>query len=119
MYIVTIEEGTFTIPGIGAATNNIGVISKEDVLSAKRNQFINYEDTQEINGGNFMSGLKKFGHNVGKFVHDAAPYVKAAIPYVREGISLAKDLAPLLAAGEVVGEGRMNRCDLKHRIRRI
>lgn len=126
MYIVIVNEGSLTIPGYGHAINQIGVISKSDVLTAKRNPFIDYQDIQEVNGGNFLSGLKHFGQKVAHAIREAAPYAKAAYkygkkaaPYIKEGLEIAEAVAPLLAAGEVVGEGRMSRKSLKSRMRRI
>lgn len=126
MYIVVVNEGSFTIPSYGKADAQIGIISRNDVLNAQRNPFINYEDIQEVNGGNFLSGLKKFGHKLGRAAMDAAPYVKAAykygkkaMPCIESAAEIAEAVAPYLAAGEVVGEGRMRRKDLRSRMRRI
>lgn len=126
MYIVIVNEGSLTITGYGHAENQIGVLSRSDVLNARRNPFINYEKIQEVNGGNFLSGIKKFSHDLSEAAREAAPYVKKAYevgkkayPYVKTGVEVAEALAPLLAAGEVVGEGKMRRKSLKSRMRRI
>jgi hypothetical protein len=135
MYIVIVNEGSLTIPSYGHALNQIGVLTKSDVLEAKRNPFIDYEDIQEINGGNFLSGLKKFGQKLAHAVKVSAPYVKKAYeigkkvyPYAKTGFDIARTIAPYLAAGEgqVVGEGEgvragaaMSRRDLRSRMRRL
>ena len=66
LYICIVSEGTFCITGMGSATTNIGVISSEDILNASMQPGVNYYDVQEVNGGNFFSGLVNFGKDVGK-----------------------------------------------------
>lgn len=63
-YIVSVAEGTFTIEGYGKSSTNIGVISSEDILNASQNEFINYQDVEEVQGGNFWTSLKNFGRNL-------------------------------------------------------
>lgn len=133
LYIVTVSEGSFTIPGYSRAINQVGVISKEDIMRAQYNPFVDYDDLQMINGGggDFLSGLKKFGKALGRsFKHTPSILKKGfevgrqALPYVKEGVKLARDLAPLaaLAAGNggsggvVVGGGEMSRQRLKQRL---
>lgn len=61
LYIVVVYEGTFTIPNSGASLVQIGVLSANDVLEAGRNGFVNYNDTQKVNGGgDFFSNIKDF-----------------------------------------------------------
>lgn len=102
-YIVIVNEGSLTIPGYGRALNQIGVLSKEDVLNAQRNPFVDYCDLRKINGGNFLSGLKRFGENIASVLKKSAPYVKKGLkvakevaPYVRDAIQLGR----MVAAGE-------------------
>ena len=135
-YIVVVNEGSLTIPGYGHALDQIGVLSKEDVLSAKRNPFVDYCDLRKINGGNFLSGLRRFGENV-------ADAIKKTAPYAKKGLKIAKDIAPyvkdaieigeLLAAGEkrkpmkkkskkggvVVGGASMSKRMLAERMRNL
>ena len=61
MYIVIVSEGTFTIEALGKSMTQLGVISRQDVLDARRSPFVNYKDVQQVNGGNYLSGLKEFG----------------------------------------------------------
>jgi hypothetical protein len=61
VYIITVLEGTFTIEGLGRSSTNIGVISSQDILDCQQQASINYNSVQEVNGGNFMSGLRSFG----------------------------------------------------------
>jgi hypothetical protein len=72
VYVVVVYEGTFTITGQGLATTNLGVITSEDILNAQQAPFVNYCDIEDVNGGNFLSGLKSFGNkilNAGKDVN--------------------------------------------------
>lgn len=64
LYIVVVSEGSFTIEGLGRASTNIGVISSEDILNAQISPFMNYRDVEDVNGGNFLSGLKQFGQKL-------------------------------------------------------
>lgn len=64
MYVVHVYEGTFVVTKLGSATTMLGVVSKEDVLNASKNPFVDYKDVEEVNGGNFLSGLKNFGEKL-------------------------------------------------------
>lgn len=58
LYVIVVSEGTFTITNAGSALTQTSVLSTRDVLDSQQNQMYNYLDIQEVNGGNFMSGLK-------------------------------------------------------------
>lgn len=100
MYIVVISEGTCTITENRTITQT-NILTKQDVLDARQKPPIDYQLIQMINGGNFFSGLKKFGKNVFDKIKKIVPYIKDAWPYIKQGISTAKEVAPLvqLAAG--------------------
>lgn len=104
LYIVVVSEGTFTIEN-NRSISMIGVVSKQDVLNAKTMDClcVNYEMTQDVNGGDFMSGLKKFGsdvwHGIKSAMGTAYKYGKKAWPYIRTGLDIARTVAPFLAAG--------------------
>lgn len=109
LMIVVVSEGTFTIEDNRAVTQ-VGVISKQDILDARMNMspYVNYEDIQRVNGGDFLSGLRKFGENVFHGIKGALSKAyeigQKIAPYVKTGIDIAKIIAPLLAAG---GEGEL------------
>jgi hypothetical protein len=63
MYIVPVLEGTFTIPSLGRALINIGVITSQDILDAAQKPGINYKDVEMVEGGNIFSGIKDFFSN--------------------------------------------------------
>ena len=68
LMVVPILEGTFSIMGLGQASRNIGVLSSNDILYAQANPWVNYNDVQKVNGGDFFSGLYDFGKSVHDFV---------------------------------------------------
>ncbi len=96
LYIVTVLEGTFTVEGLGRSSTNIGVINSEDIINCQQMAGINYNETQHVNGGNFMSGLRNFG----KWLKDTKVISNTLgqIPFVKYG-------APLLHAVTGLGEG--------------
>ncbi len=94
MYIVVVAEGTFTVEGIGKASTNIGVITSQDILDASASPWVDYNDVQAVNGGNFLSGLKSFGKDLWKYAKDNRlisqglsaipnPYTQMAAPVAR------------------------------------
>lgn len=76
LYIVCIMEGTFTIQGLGQASTNIGVITAKDVLDCQQNPHVSYADVENVNGGDFWSGLKSFGAKLLPFLRKAHDFVK-------------------------------------------
>jgi hypothetical protein len=76
LYIVVVNEGTFTIEALGKASTNIGVISSSDIMNAQQNPFISYNDIQCVNGGNFLSGLKNFGEKLLTGIKDVSDILK-------------------------------------------
>lgn len=145
LYIVVVSEGTFTIEN-NRSVSQIGVISKMDILEAKQHQspFIDYHDIMEVNGGNFLSGVARFGKDIWNKIK---PYVRSAVklgkkiyPYAKAAWNTARAIAPLVvglgeggsqagssagayAGGELVGGesgGRMvHRQHLKDRLKRM
>ncbi len=110
LYIVVVSEGTFTIEN-NRSVSMIGVVSKQDVLNARKMDCmcVNYEMTQDVNGGDFMSGLKKFGSDLWSGVKSAVgtayKYGKKAWPYIRTGLDIARTVAPFIGAGQEEEEG--------------
>lgn len=66
LYLVPVLEGSFTVPCLGRALINIGVITSQDILDAHSKPWISYEDVESVNGGNWWSGVK----NVLSKIHD-------------------------------------------------
>lgn len=107
-YIVVVSEGTFTIEKLGASMHQVGVLSKQDVLDAKTSRWVTYNDVQDINGGNFLTGLKDFGAKLLDGIKTAAPYIKKGFEVAQAVAPYAAPLLGLGEGGEVVG-GRRGR----------
>lgn len=105
LVICVVSEGTFTIVD-NRALQQVGVISAQDVLDAKQNlpMYIDYDLIQEVNGGNFFSGIKKFGQNIldkiTPYAKKAFEFAKKAAPYVKTGFDVARFALPLLGLGD-------------------
>lgn len=106
LYIVTVSEGSFTIVE-NRAVAQIGVISKEDILNAKSNPFIDYSAARGVYGGGDFFG------SVGDWFKGAYNTVKGAVekaaPVVRDVASVAAKVAPLLAGVGATSGGRRHR----------
>lgn len=121
VYLVVDTEGTFTVVN-GMGNAQLGVLTKNDVLNARPMEGVNYEDVLDIYGGNFF-------RNVGSFIKKLPRYAMKGIDFLEKDIlPIAKAVAPLLkmagAGVEVVPQGglitggrRMNRSELKRRIK--
>lgn len=129
LYIVTVSEGVFNILE-NRSVSQIGVVSRQDVLDAKQHlsDYIDYESIQEVNGGNFFSGISKFGHNILEKIRPIAKRVyefgKKIAPYIKTGMNVASAVAPFFAGlgeendgGVLVGGKIMNRSKLRNRLR--
>jgi hypothetical protein len=125
LYTVVISEGTFTVMD-NRSVAQIGVMSKEDVLNAKSNDFVDFETVQKYYGGDFFGSIGDFFSGAYNKTKGA---VEAAVPLIQKGIEIGKTVgpyvAPLLAAagkkkaGSVVGGKMLSRSDLKKRIEDI
>lgn len=76
LYVLVVSEGTFTITESGSAMVQNSVLSTKDVLEAKMNPMYNYLDVQEVNGGNFYSGLKNLGSKIYQNLGKANKFLK-------------------------------------------
>lgn len=88
--ILNLVEKTFTIPELGRAMLNIGVITSQDILDAQSKPCYSYADVEEVVGGNFFSGIKNF-------------FTQKVLPRIREfvnnkGISKSLGFIPHPAA---------------------
>lgn len=97
LYLVPISEGTFTIPKLGAALSQTGVISSKDILYAEQNPSVNYRDVEEVNGGNFMSGLRQFGNDVWNGIKKVSAFAKNDLLPVAKTVG---EVLPLFGLGE-------------------
>lgn len=136
LYVVPVYEGTFTITGLGSAMTQTAVISNSDIQEAQQNPMYNYKDVQEVNGGNFMSGLKNLVPRLkqaNKFLKDnkvvsraadAASYIPGMVGDVARDISsVAKQYGYGYGyeggceGGVVLGGAKMTKKQLQNRLK--
>lgn len=95
MYLIMVLEGTFVIEGIGRASQNIGVLTSQDILDASKKPFFSWDDIQEVNGGDFFGSIKDF------FVNKVLPVIKQS--------KIASNLAQLIPlAGPAISKSLRN-----------
>lgn len=130
LYIVPVYEGSFTITGKGSAQIQNAVLSYNDILTAQQNPMYNYKDVQEVNGGNFMSGLKSLVpklKSANKFLRDNKVISRAAdlgsyIPGMigdvsRDVSSIASKYGYGVEGGVVLGGAKMSKKQLQNRLK--
>jgi hypothetical protein len=66
LYMVIIQEGSMTIASAGQCQHQIGIISKQDVLSVRGSTGVSYRDARE--GGDLWSSVKDIASNVNDFL---------------------------------------------------
>ena len=69
LYVVCVYEGVFTVQD-GNCSVQIGVLSRQDVLNSRMVRGINYQQAQDVFGGNFWSTLKNAFSSAHRFVKD-------------------------------------------------
>ena len=126
IYLIVDNEGIFNIrDGLGLA--QIGILSKQDVLTARSKPGIDYEDVLDVYGGDFFSDvssfMKKLPQNIGKAVEwskdNLLPIAQAVAPLLM-GLGEGEDYngGALLDGGLMVGGRKMQRRQLRDRARR-
>lgn len=125
LYIVPILEGTFTVQSMGQCSTQVGVITPQDILSCQERPAINYKDVENVNGGDFWSGLVNFGSKLFPFLRDnkIISTVSGMIPHpIAQGISTAAKavgfgMDGMMASGEdggvLLGGRRLHRQNLR------
>ncbi len=136
LYIVPVLEGVFTISGLGRSSTNVGVITSKDILDAQSKPFVNYNDIEHINGGDFLSGLRDFGKKIVSGLKSVHDFIKDK-KLVSKGLSFIPHPAAQVASkavdvfgygegegedygygeGVLVGGKRMGRSELQKRLR--
>lgn len=99
LYVVVVNEGTFTIEN-NSAYAQIGVISHNDVLDSNKQIGINYGELKNMAGAAIFRNL---GRRLKKFVKDIPQLIKKYGPAAKEIFNIAKK-----AYGSGAGAGRMN-----------
>lgn len=82
LYVVAVHEGTMSIMN-GSVSHQVGVFSSQDVLDAKVDPMITYQDQKSVYGGSFFSRMKSF-------VTKAAPRIKK---FFQETKAISKGLS--------------------------
>lgn len=137
LYVLVVSEGSFTISNAGAALTQTAVISTRDVLEAQQNPMYSYLDVQEVNGGNFMSGLKDFAQKAyqglsrgNQFLRDnkvisraanVASYIPGTVGDISRDVGvIANKLGYGMQQGGVVLGGKsMSKNKLQNRLRNL
>jgi len=85
LMLITIEEGTWTIMN-NQCISVIGAVSRQDVVNSANRPMVDYEDIKDAYGGNFWSGLKRFGEKIWEGIKwigkKIAPVAKAVAPVI-------------------------------------
>lgn len=126
LYIVPVLEGTFTIQGLGQSSTNIGVISPKDVIDSESRPGISYADVEDVNGGDFWSGLKSFGSKLLPFLQKAHDFVKehkllsrglSMVPHPgAQGLSKIADTLGYGEGGVLLGGAKLSRSQMRRRL---
>lgn len=97
LYLVFVNEGTFTITSTGSAQHQLGVLSTMDVLNSQDQPGMNYRKIQGINGGgDFWGSLSNFGSKINDFLKQSKiiSSVASLIPHpiAQVGSQIAKNV---------------------------
>jgi len=89
IYVIVVQDGMITITSGMEAQQQLGTLTKEDVLNSRQYQQYGYHESRNPWGGSFWSEIKKVAQE--------------AMPIVEKGAEMALKygpmVAPLLAAG--------------------
>jgi len=69
LFVVCVYEGVFTVQD-GNCSQQIGVLSREDVLNSRIVRGINYQQAQDVFGGSFWDTLGRAFGTAGRFIKD-------------------------------------------------
>lgn len=123
LYLVVVNEGTFTIVSQGNAQHQLGVISERDVILSREMPGMNYRDIRSVEGGDFLSGISDFANKFNDFLKQSKVLSLAAdyIPVVgRTASKLVENLGygmeggvALQGRGGCAGGKKMNKAQLR------
>lgn len=124
LYLVTLSEGTFTVPSLGAANVQVGVLSGQDVLDAQSKPSVSYHSVAKAYGGaNFFDSLGNFASKINNFLKESkiistvAKAVPEGIPYASQIAKAVHGIAEPLGYGEPAGGRYTSRRELSSRVR--
>lgn len=131
MFVVIINEGVLTIDKSGNSVQQLGVLSKKDILDSPSLPLMSYKLAKTMYGGNFLSDLKQFGSRaIGaikkalpttvKIARSVKPAIEAFAPESIPAIEAADQVARSLGYGRrgkgVVGGKAISRRMLRERM---
>jgi hypothetical protein len=142
IYLIVVGDGVFNIPALGVASTENAVLDQHLVLATlKESEFHNYNDIQQVNGGDFLSSLSKAtsrllklpsGQRVKKVLKGtkaisniARTFQDLSLPIVSPAAKTVHDVADFYGYGEGEGEGeayggrRISKKSLKSRARKV
>lgn len=91
LYIVVANEGLFTLEN-NSAYSQIGVINRNDVIMARKQEGLTYSNFRYMAGGSwFKKFAKKLSHAIKQIRTHGAPIL-------REGVKTYKEFAPIIKA---------------------
>lgn len=115
MTVLTISEGSFTIPSLGNAIHQVGVITQNDVLDAQDRPGVTFKSVQtNMEGGDFFGTLMDFGRKIHDFIKqnkvfsNVAKSIPTAVPYAGPIARLAEPVLEHLGYGR--GGKRIGGC---------
>jgi hypothetical protein len=122
--VVNVLEGSFTVAQCGASCHQTGVLTRSDIINSTTNPNITYRDVEDVNGGNFLTGLKDFGTKIDNFFQKSklASNLASLIPIV--GPAIQNSVANLgygnggdCDGGVALGGKRVNKSKLKRNLK--
>jgi hypothetical protein len=109
--IICVYDGILTIQN-NSTLAQIGIVSKEDALTAPTRYDLSFNALENMYGGNFFTKVRDW------FKNKAIPWVKEHGPQIAKVASMAAPLVGLGAHGEL-GGAHVRRRSLRHRLRDI
>lgn len=120
LYIMVVDSGSFTIID-QRAIQQIGIISKSQILDAQKSPTISYKTIRHMQGygsegGDFFQDVRSIGENV---IRNLPEFARKGIKFVKEDLlPIAKEIIPLiLPLLAAAGEGDYNyeeECDIDY-----
>lgn len=109
--IICVYDGILTIQN-NSTLAQIGIVSKQDALTAPTRYDLSFNAVENMYGGNFFTKVRDW------FKNKAIPWVKEHGPQIAKVASMAAPLVGLGAHGEL-GGASIKRRSLRHRLRDI
>ena len=97
LYLVAVQEGTFSVVNSQTAIAQIGVVSRQDVLNSADAPHVDYNDLHAMAGsGAFLTDLRSTLSKILRGAHRGATKV---LPHVKRGVEFAEKALPAFEKG--------------------